>query len=76
MWIYLVVLIIAEILTVALSPKPPQPKPATLADFDVPTADPSRAIPVVFGTITITGPNVVWYGDLSSQAIHGGGGKK
>jgi hypothetical protein len=59
-----------------LAPKPPQPKPAGIGDFKVPTAEQDRTIPVVFGTVWITGPNVVWYGDLRSQPIKKKGGKK
>lgn len=60
----------------ALAPKPPQAKPATLADFDVPVAEEGRPVPVIFGTVTVTGPNVLWYGDLGSKAITKKGGKK
>ncbi len=63
-------------MSVALAPKPPQPKPASLSDFDVPTAEEGRPIPVVFGTVTITGPNVIWYGNLRTEAIRKKGGKK
>ena len=59
-----------------LAPSPPKPKPASLSDFDVPTADEHRPIPVVFGTVRITGVNTVWYGDLKSVAIKKKGGKK
>ncbi len=63
-------------MSAALAPKPPQPKPAALADFDVPVAEEGRPIPVVFGTVTLTGPNVLWYGDLRSTPITSKGGKK
>lgn len=53
----------------ALAPKPPAPKPASITDLDIPTAEEGRPIPVVFGTVTVTGPNVIWYGDLSTKAI-------
>jgi hypothetical protein len=72
----LIVLAISITVSIALAPKPPQPKPASLADFDVPTAEEGRPIPVVFGTVTVTGPNVIWYGDLRTQAIRSKGGKK
>lgn len=52
-----------------MAPKPPDAKPAALSDFDIPTASESRPIPVVFGTVTITGSNCVWYGALRSVAI-------
>lgn len=73
---YLIVLVVAALVSAALAPKPSTPKPASLADFDVPTAEEDREIPVVFGTVTITGPNVIWYGNLSSEAIRAKGGKK
>lgn len=57
------------VLQILLAPKPPEPKRATLDDFSLPTAEPGRSIPVVFGTVTITGPNVVWYGHLRSTPI-------
>ena len=46
-------------------PRPSGPEPGGLGDFDVPTAEEGRAIPVVFGTVDLRSPNVVWYGDLS-----------
>lgn len=62
-------LIIAVALSVALAPKPPKPKPASLDDFDVPTAEEGRPVPVVFGTVRITGANVLWYGDLKTKKL-------
>lgn len=78
MWQYLVVMAISAIVTYALMPRSqtPQQKPAALGDFNFPTADESRAIPVVFGTVKIADPNVVWYGDLKTVAIRKKGGKK
>lgn len=58
--------------SIALAPKPKKPRAAAIEDFDVPTADQDRPIPVLFGTKRITGPNVVWYGDLSSRPIKKG----
>jgi hypothetical protein len=72
----LVILIVASFVAAALAPKPPRPKPASLEDFDVPTAEEGRPIPVVFGTVEITGSNVLWYGDLKSEEIRESGGKK
>ena len=39
-------------------------KPAGLGDFQVPTASETRAVPILWGTRDIKGPNVIWYGDL------------
>lgn len=74
--IQLAVLVVSSYVSAALAPKPPKPKPASLTDFDVPTAEEGRPIPVVFGTVWVTGPNVIWYGDLSTKAIKTSGGKK
>ena len=38
MW-YLVVIVVAALVSVALAPKPPEPKPASLSDVDAPTAE-------------------------------------
>lgn len=75
-WEYIVVLVISVFVSIALAPKPPMPKPASLEDFDVPVAEEGRPIPVVFGTVTITGSNVLWYGDLRTTPIQSSGGKK
>ncbi|HWH75544.1 MAG TPA: hypothetical protein VNV16_14900 [Methylibium sp.] len=73
---YLLVIVVASFVASALAPKPPAPKPASLQDFDVPTAEEGRPIPVAFGTVTVTGPNVIWYGELRTTAIRKKGGKK
>lgn len=71
--IYIATLVISTAVSYALAPKPEKPKPAELDDFQFPTAEEGRPIPVVFGTVRITGANVIWYGDLSSSGIKGGG---
>ncbi|KRG85663.1 hypothetical protein H7691_11790 [Stenotrophomonas sp. CW117] len=75
MW-YLVVIVVAALVSVALTPKPPEPKPASLSDVDAPTAEEGRPIPVVFGSVLLRGANVVWYGDLAADPIRKKGGKK
>lgn len=67
---YIVVLIISTAISYAMMPKPPAAQPPSeISDFDVPTAEEGRPIPVVFGTVKIKGANVLWYGDLSSSPI-------
>lgn len=75
-WSYFIVLIISALVAVALAPKPPSPKPASIEDFDIPTAEQGREIPVAFGTVTVTGANVIWYGGLGTEEIVASGGKK
>lgn len=59
-----------------LMPKPKQPKPPSMEDFKAPTADPSRARPVLWGSAQIKGSNVIYSGDRSRRKEKGGGGKK
>jgi len=75
MWTYLIVLLISYAVSYALAPKPPDAAPATLSEFDAPTADEGKPIPVVFGTVFVNSPNVVWYGDLGTAPIYSDSGK-
>jgi hypothetical protein len=67
----LALFVVALVLSELLRPKPnfEDARPATLSDFDVPTATEGRVVPLVFGRTIIKGPNVVWYGDLEQTAI-------
>lgn len=67
----LLVWVFTAVLGELLRPKVSQssPKPAQLSDFNAPTATEDRAIPVIWGTVEISGPNVIWYGDLFVQPI-------
>lgn len=51
-------------------PKPDieSPDPAGLSDFKFPTVGEGRAIPIVWGRVLISGPMVVWFGDLRVEA--------
>lgn len=46
-----------------LAAKAKQPKPPSLSDFPEPTTEAGRPIPKLFGSMTISGMNVLWYGD-------------
>lgn len=71
-----VVAVIAVALT-ALLLKPKAPRPDSTQDLDNPVAEAGKPIPVVFGTITVKGLNVLWYGDKWKEVYKsdGGGGK-
>lgn len=75
-YVQIFLLIASYFISAALAPKPPVPKPAALEDFDIPMAELGRAIPVVFGTMILKSPSVMWYGDLRSTPIKKKGGKK
>lgn len=74
-WVYIILMVVALIAAVALTPKPKSQPPASLADFDVPTASDGREVTDVCGTVWIDDPNVIWYGDLWTQPIRADGGK-
>lgn len=63
--------IAAAILSELLRPKPQveNARPKGLGDFDFPTATEGRVVPLMWGTVQITGPNVVWDGDLLQDPI-------
>lgn len=65
----------------ALTTKKPAtttPAPATLNDFNFPQHEEGTAQMVVFGDVWIEDPFILYYGNLSNQAIRteSGGGKK
>ena len=80
MWnwiIQIAIYVITSYISYQMRETPEGPDPASLEDFDVPTASEARPIPVVFGTVMVSGSNVVWYGDLRTEEVtSGGGGKK
>lgn len=76
MFWYIVVFALALVVSYSMTPKPQSRPPAGLGDFNVPTAEVGREIPVLFGTRKLEGPNVVWYGHLRTVAIKKKGGKK
>ena len=76
MWWYLVVFIVALVVSYSLAPKPETRPPAGLDEIQAPTAEVGREIPVLFGRRKLEGPNVVWYGHLRTVAIKKKGGKK
>lgn len=67
----IVLAIISFAAQLIFAPKPQNAKPKSLEDFQFPTADEGREIPVFFGTNDDQSPNVTWYGDLKKDAIKG-----
>lgn len=74
-WAYLIIFLVGLFVAYAMSPKPPVPPPPSLADMQVPTAEPGRPVPVIFGTRLVKAPNVVWYGDLRYSEVKTSSGK-
>ena len=70
---FLLFLLWAAVYVVAelIRPKPKfeDARPSGLGDFRFPTATEGRAVPLIWGTVKVEGPNVIWYGDLRNEAI-------
>lgn len=69
LWDLVIYVIVAAVVSYALAPKPPQQQPPSTEDVQAPTAEEGRPLGVIFGTCWVTGPNVVWYGDISTSPI-------
>lgn len=74
-WIYLIVMLIVLIASVALMPKPKSAPPPALGDYQVPTADDGRDVGMIFGTVWIDDPNIINYGQLTTRPIYATSGK-
>lgn len=67
-YLALVVISIAINVVVALlMPKPKNNSPSSTREFEAPTADAGRPVPVVFGTVTVKSSNVLWYGEKATH---------
>ena len=79
MWQQILVWVVTTVISSLLSPRPKTQDavPGQIDDKAVPLASHNAPIPVLFGTRIISGPNVVWYGDVQVRPIKKkGGGKK
>lgn len=67
----IVIAIAAAVAAVALSilfmPRPHKQKPDETKDLDNPVAEAGKPIPVIFGTLTVKGLNVLWFGNKASK---------
>lgn len=72
-FISIVMMIISAALQAMLQPKPTPPQAGKL---DFPSAQEGDPIPVVFGTVVLKQPNVLWFGHLFTTPIYPQGGKK
>jgi len=67
-WVAFLVALALNIVSYLLMPKPKAAKPEAAKDMDNPTAEAGRPMPVPFGTNTIKGLNVVWFGEKSLRS--------
>lgn len=79
MWFAIVLWVAALVMSALLAPHPKtqNAQPGQIGDKDLPIASQDAPIPVLFCTRVISGPNVVWYGDVQVRPIRKkAGGKK
>ena len=67
----LIVWVVGTLLMELVRPKPHQEaaRIPSLGDFNFPTATEGRVIPLVWGEVKISGPNVVWYGGYRADIV-------
>ena len=76
MWVYVIKLTISLIISYAINLSMQKKGRKILPqEVDVPTAEEGIPIPVVFGKVKLTSPNVVWYGNLDTAKIKSDPGK-
>lgn len=69
-WFTFIFFLGVQVVTALLiKPKVEDARPSGLGDFRVPTATEGRVVPVLVGMCKVDGPNVIWYGNLGTQAI-------
>jgi hypothetical protein len=69
-WFALMIWAVTTVVYELVRPKPKfeDARPASLGDFQFPTATEGRAIPIVWGQVKIKGPNLIWYGNFFKRA--------
>lgn len=70
-WAALAISIAFSVVAELIRPKQavPNAMASALDEFDVPTAEAGRVIPVLVGKLRVTGSNMTWMGDLRSVAL-------
>ena len=79
MWQYIIAWVVTTVISALLAPRPStqDAQPGQIGDKNLPIASQDAPIPVLFGTRRLSGPNVIWYGDVQVRPIRkSSGGKK
>lgn len=64
----ILIMIATQVISYLITPKPKQQTSAAVRDLQAPTAEAGRPIPVVFGSITVKGGNILHYSDVSTKS--------
>lgn len=67
-WVIMLAISLAiNVASYILAPKPKGARPDSVQELEEPTAEAGRPIPVLFGTVELKSPNVLWFGDKSTR---------
>jgi len=78
-WVIQILIAIAiSVAAQLILPKPKGPKTESAKDLENPVAEAGKPMPRVWGTLTVKGINLLWYGDKNVREfeVKTGGGKK
>lgn len=67
--VQLLIGIALNIIAYLIMPKPKQEQGADTKDLDDPTAEAGKPVPVVWGTLTLKGLNILWYGEKETVMV-------
>ena len=62
--------LLLTVVALSQTPKSPDLGETGLDDFSIPKAEEGASIPIIFGTVMIESPNIVWYGDLYKEDVY------
>lgn len=70
-WVTFLIYLGSFVLSELLRPKPniENARAASLDEFDLPVAKEGHVVPIIFGKVQLSGPNVIWYGDYRAVPI-------
>ena len=68
-WVALAMMVISTVVSAMLAPKPKDAEPSSLGEFQVPTAEEGRPIPMVLGPANARAQTSPWWGALRTEAI-------
>ena len=68
-WIAAIIFVVALVVAYCMAPKPQTAPPPGMGEVKGPTAQEGREIPVLFGTRIVSGPNILWFGDVKAMPI-------
>jgi hypothetical protein len=63
--IQLLIAVAVAVVSYIITPKPKGPQSAATKDLENPVAEAGKPVPKIWGTMTVKGVNVLWFGDKS-----------